>query len=1327
MTSDNEKFNLKKNLVRTVTSLEDADSEEQNFVNDYLYSLDNPENYLFLQEGLFNLYQKNLMFASSMPNKFNLKDNKEAYISKAQINPDAFIRLHANYLLPLTQEPSPELLDFLEENLHLPKNLVQKQLETHKNELLVQNTILPSLLKNIANFQLEYTSLSLKMSGVAEAKTANSLLDTSFGIYLKRKAKVICAPARQALIPGIIEQLSNLHYQIENEQEKQRQESKALAEYFPYREYIPFANFSQQFKILPAATFVTSYYKENKNKEELHNLFSQGYRRHELEFHPLDKYADLENLFTDFAFKENLSIDIPEDYPLSVGQFELEELETTYKQASFKYGKPTLYTQNINLLSSAFTYRQRYPFNAWQQMLPVFEMFNSWFSEALLYGMRYYASHELKHKINDYLTNIYALLDAGYSEAYNFVTTNDTQYIGDVLFGRQASYRISTPALIGQEDISGSLISQLQTDVHRFNIYLKSHLEFDFGYSPEETALLTSQFKNDGRHIVLREEINLQDHLWVNADIFKIHANLNQVFGPSISQFSRAIFNADLLKPDLTVYEQEDGETLRYNEEQYSHPELFDALYLYKRFAINSLGAVNWHRGFNSYQLNNVDLSYFKIDEIADIVHKHEQEFKEYLGARNHDLLGSTSNEIKVSQDNEVNARESIYFALSSYAGRMMYAIEEGTVEYEEYEAFADPMLPFPYQDYYQSWLGENAKLGTTYLESAINFDPNRMLKIYTLDKNCDISGQWIVEKVLYEEKGYTTAINDLESNYSFVNNLVFNGLDYTFSGFNFDVQRQLNILNNDVTREQSLDQYIFKSKENSILSSKFMASRFGNYLPTSIAKNTNLPYDKLYESLRRITKRGIIIQNQLARLPQALVYNFGDSFSLADNERLSQLPREQRFVSLNLMLNAKGKELEKWLVDQDLSQYNLEKVHKVQMQVDFYNQIPEQVEANHYYLVKDNYNDSFSIIYFAQEADKIGDLEVNYFVQHKFDLNHNLNVSQYSNLVGQEKYPVKVTREQILQSKFGAEFASLDYDLQKLVEQKFSSIPGLFATLAQYGEADYSLTTAGVNLNWYTQPISYDFTQGVTASMVHPVAGRGYYVARNPVTSELEITSPLLDVDQQQEFTLTWDNLFSSGLEPEFASKITNTIAFANLDDFFATYQVIGSIDQVAIIPESFEETILRTRSDMNLSFDKYDFTLLGKQALFTHLYENDLVTYSNSQRQIKLTTLFENLEYNLDSDYPFATEEEYLSEVIPPNALPEIKAGIKNLQQEVDKEVRGEEFQPALNSEPPLERISGQPPKVVFTKEGYSYPKNDEYKESKYPRINEEDIDEY
>ncbi|RIY32602.1 hypothetical protein [Psittacicella gerlachiana] len=1180
MVHNNYDLLVKRNLKRLISSVSLHDSEnvrtrvfarlEGGFIASDSLRNKWSESLITAKSQIFNKNITNLGIRGSQGSSV---EQENFDLVGSQILPDAYVRLHANYLTPLAHEPHQALLDFLEKSLQLPAKLLREQLETHQNELLVQNTLLPSLLKKIAKLQVEISDLEQKFSGYLDQELVASLLENnSFTVYLKEQLN------KKYFYQDDHFSISTLAELVATQEELLFKESQAGFEslqFAPidYRKYLKNDIFSLDFNSL------TSFYYVNdlgplKFQANLSNFYSPN-SLFASDYHRLDLIGFIVgNLDLNYANGEA----VPEAtaYEILKEHVYNTPYENFEQGGIIRYSKPNLFQYNISVLASAFAYRQDYALSPWQQMRPIFEVLNYWFSEEILRSLRTYRASDFKHQMNDFLVNTYALLDSDFNQAYNYLTEYSANNSGDLLFGRSLAYEINTPSFSETKEYRSYFIPMPGHDVNRFNFYLRANLDFDFGYSPDESRVLNEIFTTNRIYLMPREISGLEEVLSkYSIDSFSIHANLNYIYAEAVEGFAQAIYavnsdeNRELSKPKIV-------NDLEFVSQEQKNKELFDSLYIYKRLGLNSFGAVDWHSNHLHDYTNPLELSYTNIDELKDIYTTYAQDFYNFTGERNRDLIKTYFNSSSVNEAlYQKNKEEFIKYEYNKDLNRELYNLTASEI-----------------------------------LVSGINaYD--EMLKIYSNNNLPEIEFFNLKDNQPVPNALFDSLINSHESQF-------------------VDLKVRLSQLRNPLFTLQSPESYIFRNRENAILSSKFMGSRIGYYLPVNLAQTTELPYDKLYASLRNIVKRAILIRNDLERLPQALTYKFDPQLlEFTGNE----LTSKEKLASLNLKLNLHGRDLTSWLVGQNqkyLAEIDINSIYHLQMQVDFFNHLPNVYDSNAYYLVKDQESDKFSIIYLEKnslnlEKESLQTSIPNYVVSKVFALNHDFDEENYVAMDLERRSKRIATEEDILSSKLACSYQELSSLEQGIAYKLFNQVPGLFETLNKYLEQEDEEVTPsrfsyGVDLNWYVEPLSYTCTRSPNATLVTPTLGYGSYLAKEREDDHL-LNLEQLSLDANS-FKLSWEEEVIEDLS--LAQE--NVLGFESLDEVLATYQVIGVIKQIALVKGSIEELILNTRSVDNLIFDKYDLTKIGASSFKNYLIEQNFLEKQGEQWTFNLKALITN-----------------------------------------------------------------------------------------------------
>ncbi|RIY34455.1 hypothetical protein CKF54_00220 [Psittacicella hinzii] len=1064
-------------------------------------------------------------------------------INDSEVITEAYVRLHANYLAPTAHSPHPELLKFLEKHFALSSKLITEQLETHKNELLVQNTVLPALFKNIANLQEEVRALEEKIHGYVP--------EDEFALYnkLPLAGKLIAKDNLTAF--AVHEELLSKVKESYRAQVISSLKDLALVQ-TNYRDVLLNDNFSSGFKT-PFSYFYTNFHKKGLIKRYLHD--------HGVVQHPLDKSA--------FLFSNLLQT----DEIANVNANAIKEVKDLYnnlvveQENDFivRYDQPTLFQLGISTLSSSFAWHPTYPLSDWNQIAPLLEVFNLWLTEASVRSMTAKSLTMLKLQYNYFLANVYAVLDANYNEAYNYITNYNQQNIGDLLFGRELAYQIGVPNPGDNSTLLSTFIQMPGIDVSRFNIFLKANLNFDFGYSFEEGKYLTDIFTLQNSAIVQREIKDLArqpsnysaSHYQLSTDFAFVYKNNRAGLISNLYDYNYRASGFDY--PSLKEIDIEDTAK--------EHSQAYTNLYVYKRLGFNPFGAINWFNK-NPLELNNISP-----EELLSLYTSQAAGFREYTHKRNADIFKTYGFETT------------------------KFFKEIGNIKPKVENFFAKDR--------------KNNFYTLTVSDMLVGL-ANKNDTLFKIESDLELEG--------LPNKG--------------VSEIFFNRALASRPKSLDTLKVKLKQNSNEIYQAQSPEYFNFKLRENAILSSRFLASQAGNFLPTSLAQATGLPYDKFYESLRKIVKRAILVRQNFTRLPRALSYKFNEE--LLDFSK-NHLNSKEKLGSLNIALNAKGHALERWLVNsEDRLSVNFDKLHHLQMRVEFFNASPRKVEANNYYLVKDNFSDRFSIIYLqeAQEEVRLSNTEqvaINYLAHSTFDLNHAYDEDSYTAVDLENKYSQVVGYNEILAGKFGLQFLELTPEHQDKVLNLFSFVPGLYETLVKYGDNSAEVIPSkfsyGLDLNWYVEPMSYSFTQDLNSSIVKPIAGLGYCLRKNHATGQYELASPVHHNDRLVgDCEITWD-LFDPAVSSKLAdveySENQYLIGFKDLADFFASYQVIGSIKQIAVIPASIEEMILDTKSDDNLLFERYDLTRMGRHALKSHLASKGLISHYYEKEQFNLRNL--------------------------------------------------------------------------------------------------------
>ncbi|MFC6275896.1 hypothetical protein [Psittacicella hinzii] len=1202
------------------------------------------------------------------------QDRLRAKLSHAQMTTDAYVRLHANSLNLTTHKPNPELLKFLETHLELPANLISEQYETHKNELLIQNTLLPRFFTTVADLQSEITRLDLLLKGAAGWQQVENSAELHRVKQILQQDDLLAKVREISTLKSLIES-SQLTY-AKTLEHKLYNLKKASVELGTF--YVPETYADKTFNKLVEVNYFSTDYLNNLTAASKFNVSS------------LLLKSALANSQERYELVKN-SI-------AGTGQDARIEQVIRHKEA-YSLGGQLIHYSNlelndlgVNLPKLAFFANKEVPLTPWQQMQPILELTTHWFSEVQVRAIRSYSTEDYNYPMNEFLANVYVLLNSGTNEAYNFVANNSIDYVGDLLFGRELAYDLVMPKT-NIENYRKFMLAMPSYDVQRFNTYLRGQLDFDYGYTDQEMRLLNEVFTS-AYNFMPTHLINLTDRdaSALVQDVLKINSTFNYVLGENYRSFYQGFYTGKVLNPALNAPILENQPTIQsYITTQYAdnnaaytnflthgvaayveHKELtnkFDSLYLYKRIGLNSFGDISWYNNYRQGYKNKQEVSFYNLDEVAEIYSVYSEAFENYQKLRNYDLL-QNMRLLNARYDERFNRlRDDSYFSSEVTLNNLGGAAEKRKVP--DYLHYVDGQAEFDYSE-----------------EIVADLDDNRALfKIYPVLPNASRSDKGVDNLQFdYLVSGINTKTpqvpTDLKPN------------RYTY------LQYRLNQQHNSLYAHRSVEVYNYQLREAAVLSSYFVNSDAPAIsLPTSLMAATDLPYHELFAVLRRIVKRLTLVRQQLERLPQALTYQLSED--LIPDEVVS-VPTEQKLTTLNMRLNAQGASLRRWFgySEQDkLQTINADKPHHLQLQLDLYNEQQTEVQANKYYLVKEHTTNKFMFVHLSQFTGKNPTQSKQVLLALPcLDLSTDYKQDEYAAIQRAFKAERVATPEDITYSRLGEQYKKLS-DLQKsYLEQAFTQVPGLWETVIKFnrvGKAALpSLYTYGIDLNWYAEPMSLSALDNVNASIVRPSLNYGLSVQfdqeqKELVLSSLATTSPAKDqYGLKAKATIEFDAFKAFAGQVEVSEQAqepdTQLYAFANMDAFLASYQVIGQVSQVAVLPDTIERAMLNVRDDANLVYEVYDLTRNGKVALEGHLTTlKFLKATTDNQLEVNLAGLAYLIAERRLEDDPFVYATAEVSKVINQSALELSSKRLKAIYNYKDADIAREFDAPPFSEE--------------------------------------------
>lgn len=916
------------------------------------------------------------------------------------------------------------------------------------------------------------------------------------------------------------------------------------------------------------------------------------------------------------------------------------------------YTKPNFYHYGIDVIKTSFKYNRNLPLTQWQQMKPLAEIFNLWLAEVSVRAVRTYKSRDFKYAINEFLANMYITLDSGINETYSFFASEANHHIGDLLFGRELAYEVRTPE-IHPYFYRRFLIAMPSYDVYRYNVYLRGQLDFEHGYSDYEMQMLNHLFTSRiNFQVPYTEDINRMSNRRLFNDIYPLVGGANIMLREQYYQLASEIYNftpTNELTEQVTIENRHtryalglfDSDANSYNRllaqgrsafvEHLDMRQRFESLYIYKRLGQNPFGYVNWHSNHKTIT-HSLEHSFYNLRDLGEVYSLYHDKFTRFQELRNKELLEIHADHLvgELIPQEYVNFKDKLqkkqfrssYFeTLSTYPAMVRFKVLKEQDKSGEYRSNFLKQA-FAYEEEVEldqkalKLKGQKGEVNRYITRTLGNSLYHLSLSEYFVNV---INTRFAFPKI-YKILDTNEAIS--VTNYQFDQELLKHAYNYKSSTI------KIAQLNNPLFKAAALESYYFKQIENSILSSRFIQSKgVFSGLPQRLANFSGLPYDQLYESLHGICKRLILIRDLLERFPQAL--RAGIKHKVSE----SVLANSDLLLSLQMRLNTPARSLQRWGANVPSNENNLDAMWQVQLQVDFTNQLTNTIENGSYYLVKAIESDKYAIVRLEKILDQQGQEQV--IVHNCFNLQADFNRDEYSKELNRRSIKDLITSTMtdaeidkvIARTNYSKQFSLLNPWQKYKIRKLFKDVPGLFATLVNFKpyarELESQVQGQGIDLSWYAQPISYSAVNEVNLSLALPTQGCGEFVIID-ANGKVE---PINTYQQEQKrdevnvkhvFAQAAKNKGQTAKEHQAnyaysqATKFA-TLRFKRIEDFFATYQVLGYASQVVAVPSSVEELILSARADENMAYNMYDILTTTPVGLVTNFTQ--LGIYSNGK----------------------------------------------------------------------------------------------------------------